>query len=157
MNLEGIAVLIILVILIIVLLHVLVGVMVIVPFANALSITAHNGQDGLVAYNIMMNVKINNHPVQMELDTGMDFTLIPTNTASQLGLDQLPSSGYCQLTGISGGPQSCDVKTVTMQIENGHPFYAKVAIAPPSGSNMPPLLSTYTLYQAYRLQFIPIR
>lgn len=125
--------------------------------ANALQITAHSGEAGLVAYNIMMNVKINGHPIKMELDTGMDFTLIPSNTASQIGLDQLPTSGTCQLTGISGSAQTCDVKVVTMQIENSHPFYTKVLLAPQSSSNMPPLLSAYALYQAYHLQFVPVR
>lgn len=159
-DLTQIAVLIIVVILIIVLVKVLVGLTLfnILPEAKALSITAHSGQSGLVAYNIMMNVRINGHPIQMELDTGMDFTLIPTNTASQLGLDQLPSSGYCSLTGISGRAQQCDVKEVTMQIEGGHPFYTKVLLAPQSSnSNMPPLLSAYALYQGFRLSFIPIK
>lgn len=124
--------------------------------AQALNIVAHS-RSGLTAYNIMMNVKINNHPLVMELDTGMDFTLIPTYTASSLGLDQLPTVGYCSLTGIGGGPQQCDEKQVLMQIENSRPFYTKILLAPPSGSNMPPLLSTYDLYHGYRLTFTPLR
>ena len=132
-------------------------VLIIIPVnqANAISIRAHWGQSGLLAYNIMMNIKINGHPVIAELDTGMDFTLIPQNYASSLGLDQLQPVGVCSLAGIGGG-QQCNVVEVLMQIENSHPFYTKVLLSPQG--NIPAiLLSAYALYQAYHLQFIPIR
>ena len=101
MNLEGIIVLLVVVIIIVILLKVLLGVFVILPFANALSITSHSGEAGFIAYNIMMNVKINGHPVQAELDTGMDFTLIPQNYASSLGLNQLPVAGVMFISQVS--------------------------------------------------------
>ena len=127
---------------------------------HALQIINTHTMGACAVYNVCLNIKINGHAETATLDTGTDFTLIPSSIASSLGLQELPTSTILgqdvPFSGIGGGQQNLHSVDVQMSIEKSRTFAAGVLL---NQGDTPPviLLSLHDLYQAYRLQFIPIR
>jgi len=131
---------------------------------TGIQITSPGAQGGYQAYNIYVDVKINGHPIRMLLDTGSDFSVVSGQFVSQLGLDNAPASAICgegiSMTSMSGQSSFEHATDVQMCIENTKCFTTPILLNPQqqTGIHGAPdaMLSAHDLYQAYRLQFIPI-
>lgn len=154
--------LLIVIVVIVVLVWVIHSFLFVLPWQNALAkpeIVSAGTVGQYQTYNLQVHATINGHPILFEVDTGSDFTSISGNLIGTLGLSGLPPSKYfgtshVGMQSVTGQNERLRTVDITMSIEGSKPFFTGIVIDP--NSECRPLLSLHDLYQAYRMQLIPV-